>query len=83
MATAVYARSIAIVAPRSATRGSAEVWLDGRKVAVIRLNAAPTGARRLVFTHTWSSLASHRIRVVVLGTAGHPTVDVDALVVLR
>jgi hypothetical protein len=83
MATAVYARSIAIVAPRSATRGSAEVWLDGRKVAVIRLNAAPTGARRLVFTHTWSSLASHRIRVVVLGTAGHPAVDVDALVVLR
>lgn len=76
-------RAIALVAPRSTTRGSATVWIDGVKVATIKLYAEPTGARRIVFTRSWSSAGSHRITIKVLGTAGHPRVDIDALVVIR
>jgi hypothetical protein len=79
----VSAAAIAIVAPRSATRGSAEVWIDGKRVAVIRLDASPRGGRRLVFVKTWPTTGPHRVRLVLRATAGHPRVDLDALVVLR
>jgi hypothetical protein len=36
----------------------------------------------MVFTKTWTSSGRHTVRIVSLGTSGHPRVDVDALVVL-
>ncbi|MEA2545488.1 MAG: hypothetical protein QOI09_761, partial [Chloroflexota bacterium] len=37
----------------------------------------------LVFSYSWATPGTHKIRIVVLGTAHHPRVDVDAFVVLR
>jgi hypothetical protein len=76
------AKSVALIAPRSARRGKAEVWIDGAKVATIRLNANPAGARRVVFTRTWGSAGSHRLRVVVLGGPAGPRIDLDATVLV-
>lgn len=81
--TSITGRAMAIVAPRSTTGGWAEVWVDRAKVATIKLDAAPTGPRRIVFTRTWTRVSTHTILIKVLGTAGHPRVDLDALVVLR
>jgi hypothetical protein len=79
----VSARSIAIVSPKSSGRGAARIYVDGVKVATVKLYASPTGARRVLFQQTWASTATHTVTVEVVGTAGHPRVDVDALIVLR
>lgn len=79
----VNARAIALVAPRSTTRGTAQVWIDGVKVATVSLATDPLGARRLVYVRTWASAATHTVRLVVNATSGRPRVDVDALVTLR
>jgi hypothetical protein len=79
----IRARSIALIAPRSSTRGSAQVWVDGTQVATIRLDQGTSGPRRLVFVRSWPTAGRHTITIRVNGTKGHPRVDLDAIVSLR
>jgi hypothetical protein len=44
----------------------------------VSLYASSTSLRRIVFAWSSSTQATHTIKVVVSGTAGHPRVDVDA-----
>ena len=81
--TAVYGRSFALVAPRSASRGKAQVWVDGVLVATINLAASPTGSRRLVFVKTWTSVATRHIKIRFTGVPAHTRIDIDAVVALR
>jgi hypothetical protein len=83
VSTTLVARSMAIVAPRSKARGSATITIDGGSPIVVKLNASPTGGRRVVFAATWPTAGKHTVKVVVKGAAGHPRVDLDALVVLK
>ena len=76
-------RAIAWVSTLAPTRGTAKVYLDGTLVATINLSSSTTTFGRVVFARTWASSGYHTIRIVVVGTAGHPRVDVDALEVLR
>ncbi len=76
-------RAVAIVAPRGPHRGAAQVWVDGVHVRTIHLHASSLHARRVVFARSWHGSAAHTIRLVVLGTAHHPRVDLDAIVILR
>jgi hypothetical protein len=76
-------RSVAWVSLLAASRGSAHVYVDGHLISTVNLYSLTTSARRIVFSRTWSTSGTHTIRVVVLGTAGHPRVDLDAFVVLR
>jgi hypothetical protein len=76
-------RSVAWTAVLATNRGSARVYVDGHLIATVNLNAASTTVRRIVFTRTWSTSGTHTIRIVALGTSGHPRVDVDAFLVLR
>jgi hypothetical protein len=77
------ARAIAWIAPISATRGAAKVYVDGRYVATVRLTASAFGSRRVVFATSWATEGQHTLRIVVAGTAGHPRIDVDAFVTLE
>jgi len=36
-----------------------------------------------VFARGWTSAGSHEVKIVVVGTAGHPTVNVDAFAFLH
>lgn len=81
--TTVYGRSFALVAPRSASRGKAQVWVDGVLVATINLAASPTGSRRLVFVKTWTTVATRRIKIRFTGMPAHTRIDIDAVVALR
>jgi hypothetical protein len=78
---------VAWVASTGANRGKAEVWIDGSKVATVDLYAATAQPRKMVFTKSWSTSASHTLEVRVLGTKNTSSsgkrVDVDAFVVLR
>ncbi len=85
-ATARYAftgRSFAWVAERGPTHGKAKVYVDGSLVTTVDLGATSELARRIVVRRSWSAAGTHHVKIVVLATAGRPTVDVDGLLVLR
>jgi hypothetical protein len=65
------------------TSGSARVYVDGVLRATVNLYAPTTGIRKLVYTRSWSTVGNHTLRIVVLGTAGHPRVTIDQFIVLR
>jgi hypothetical protein len=81
--TATSARSIGFVTTKATTRGSFRVYVDGHLRATISAYSLVTRFRQLVFSYSWATPGTHKIRIVVLGTAHHPRVDVDAFVVLR
>ena len=76
-------REVSWVATRGATRGRAQVWIDGTYRATVNLSAATTATRRVVYRMTWSAAGLHRIQIRVLGTAGHPLVEIDSFAILR
>jgi hypothetical protein len=69
------------VAPVGPTRGSARVYVDDVYRKTVSLYRSAVHTRVTVFSATWTTPGTHSIRIVVLGTAGHPRVDVDALIV--
>jgi hypothetical protein len=71
---------VAWVAAKGPTRGTASVYVDGTWVRSVNLHAATGQSRAIVFSQNWTAIGTHRITVVVQGTAGHPRVDVDAFV---
>jgi subtilisin family serine protease len=76
-------RAVAWVSAVGPTRGSARVFIDGTLAATVSQYRADPAYRRVVFERSWPSGASHTIRIEVVGTSGHPRVDLDALVVIR
>jgi hypothetical protein len=76
-------RQVAWVASRTATRGSARVYLDGHLTATVNLHNAAAVHRRIVFAHAWNGDGVHTIKIVCAGTRGHPTIDVDAFLTVR
>jgi hypothetical protein len=59
-------------------RGSASVYVDGVFQATVSLYSPTYVAKRIVYAYTWGANGAHTIKVVVVGTAGHPRVDIDA-----
>jgi subtilisin family serine protease len=76
-------RAFGVVATRGPGRGKARVYVDGVDAGLIDLHASSTKARVVVLTRAWVSSGPHTVRLVVLGTSGHPKVDVDAFLVMR
>jgi hypothetical protein len=63
------------------TRGSASVQLGSGKATTISTHASSPKTAQIVDVVSGSS-GSHKLVVKVLGTSGHPRVDVDAFIVL-
>jgi hypothetical protein len=59
-------------------RGSANVYIDGVFKKTVSLYSTTYQPKRIVYAFAWTSNAAHTIKIVVVGTAGHPRVDVDA-----
>jgi hypothetical protein len=76
-------RQVAWVASRTATRGTAKVYLDGHLTATVDLHSSTAIRRRIVFAHAWSGDGVHTIKIVCAGTHGHPAIDVDAFLTVR
>lgn len=72
--------SVAWVAVKGPTRGSAQVYVDGVLRATISLYASTTTAKAQVYAFNWSTSGPHTLRIVNLATSGHPRIDVDAIV---
>jgi len=75
-------RSVAWVAPRTPTRGKADIYIDGVYVTTVDLYSATTLSRSIVFTRSWSVSGAHTLQIRVKATSGRPRVDIDAFVVL-
>ena len=69
------------VSTEGTTRGSASVKLDSGTAATISTHASAPKTAEIVDVVSGSS-GSHKLVVKVLGTAGHPRVDIDAFIVL-
>jgi beta-N-acetylhexosaminidase len=78
-----FGSSVAWVAYRGPNRGSAGVYIDGVLVRTVSLYSSVYAARQIAYATGWSANGAHTIRIVNLGTAGHPRVDVDAFVRLE
>ena len=76
-------RGIAWVSTLGSSHGAARVYVDGVHVATVNTSSTDTLHRRIVFARTWSAVGTHTLRVVVVGTAGHARVDLDALEIVR
>jgi hypothetical protein len=76
------ARSLSFVTTRGPSRGSARIYIDGVLVATVNLNAPSAAYRWVAYSKTWSSVGTHTIRVVSVGTPV-VRVDVDAFGVIR
>ncbi len=74
--------SVSWVAYRGPTRGSAAVYVDGVYEAKVSLYATAYHSKQIVYAASWPKSGTHTIRIVNLGTRGHPRVDVDAFVQL-
>ena len=62
------------------TRGSATVKLDSGSAATINTHTTSPKAAEIVDVVTAAANGSHKLVVNVLGTSGHPRIDVDAFV---
>jgi hypothetical protein len=65
------------------TRGKAKVYIDGTLVTTVDTRAASFRPTRVLFQRTWKSIGWHTISLVTSGTAGRPTVALDAFVQRR
>jgi len=79
----VTGRSIALVTTKAPSRGALKVYVDGVLSATVDCYAATTAYRVQAWQKTWTTSGTHTVKLVVVGTAGRPRVDLDAFAVLR
>jgi hypothetical protein len=75
-------RAVAFVTAKGITRGNVKVYIDGVFKASISTYRTSTLGRQVVYQFAWPTPGAHTIRLYVAGTAGHPRVDVDAILYL-
>jgi cadherin-like protein/Big-like domain-containing protein len=72
-------RDVAFVAPKSSTRGSADIYVDGVKVATVSLKSSTGKYRQVIWTAHFNSKTTHTVRIVVVGNG---RIDLDCFVIL-
>ena len=71
-------RAVAVIAPKGASRGSAKVYVDGSYVGTTSAYRSSSQSKIVLFARNWSTSGSHKVKLVLTGTSGHPRFDVDA-----
>ncbi len=71
-------RNVSWIGSKAANRGQAYIYLDGVYKGVVDAYSATTIARSVLASYVWPTTGTHTLRVVAVGTAGRPTIDVDA-----
>lgn len=66
------------VSSKASNRGSGKVYLDGVLVKTVSTYSTTTQNSVLVWKSAVLSRGSHKVKIVVAGTAGHPRVGIDA-----
>jgi Divergent InlB B-repeat domain len=74
---------IKFVSERGSTRGSFKVYIDGVLKATVSDYSATTQDAVIVWHTSFAAVGKHTLKIVNVGTSGHPRIDVDAFVVGR
>jgi len=69
------------IGPVGPTRGQARIYVGGQYVKTVSMYASAYVARHTIFSASYSTQRTRTVTIAVVGTAGHPTVAIDALVV--
>ena len=77
------AQAIAVVGRRSTSSGQAKIYVDGVLKSTIDLRRSSTQNRVVLYSASWTTVATHTVRVVVVGTSGRPRIDIDGFAVAR
>jgi hypothetical protein len=75
-------RDIGWLAVKGPSRGVAYVAINGTRVATVNLYAKTTEAREVVWHKAYGSFTNGTLTIKVVGTKGHPSVDIDSLFVI-
>ncbi|HLX34243.1 MAG TPA: hypothetical protein VKR30_03260 [Candidatus Limnocylindrales bacterium] len=75
-------RSIGLVLTRCVSCGQVSVYVDGTYLRTIDSYASATGYRYVPYGVRFSTTGTHVLKLVVVGTAGRPTVSIDAFEVI-
>jgi parallel beta-helix repeat protein len=73
--------AISWIGPVGPTRGGARVYINGRYVQSVHTHRKDFKPTRVLFKARFDKIATRTIKIEVVGTAGHPTVAIDALIV--
>jgi hypothetical protein len=57
--------------------------VDGVLSATVDLRRSTSQNRVVLFSKAWTTIATHAVRVVVVGTSGRPRIDLDGFAVAR
>lgn len=76
-------RGVALISTIAPYRGKVKVYVDGVFATTLELGSSSTVFRRVVWERTWASAGTHKVRLVVQGTAGRPRIDADAFITLK
>lgn len=71
--------AVSWIGPTGPTRGSAKVYINGVYRKTVSLYSRSFAARRTVFSLSFSTQKARTLKIVVVGTRGHPMVAIDAL----
>jgi parallel beta-helix repeat protein len=66
------------IGPIGPTRGQANVYLNGRFLRSVNLHATTYSARHTILSLNFATQATRTLKVIVIGTVGHPNVGIDA-----
>lgn len=73
---------VAWIGTAGPTHGSADVYLDGMWAATVDTHRTVAAHRRVLYATQWPTSDSHTMTIAVAGSPGHPSVVVDALLVV-
>jgi hypothetical protein len=76
-------RAIELVARRIPGFGQAKIYIDGHYTSTIKLSGATASAPTIVYARSWSASGTHTIMIKVVGTVGHPMIDIDGFIVFH
>ena len=71
-------RAVAVVAPKGASRGSFKAYVDGVYVGTVSAYRSSSQSKIVLFARNWGTSGSHKVKLVLSGTSGHPRFDIDA-----
>jgi large repetitive protein len=72
-------RDVAFVGPRSSTRGSVDIYVDGVKVSAVSMTTTTTIYRQVIWQMHFAKIGTHTIKVVVRGNGRF---DIDCFLIL-
>ncbi len=75
-------RSVALILQSGSNNGWAAVWVDGKRVANVKMTAASSARSKVAYVATFASSSTHQIKIVNLSSGSRGVLGFDGIVTL-